>query len=116
MQMAYLTRTSRTARLKSYSKGAAKRSIVGGASAIIFFFSSRRRHTRFDCDWSSDVCSSDLNIHLITRHGDPDYVKLLDFGVAKLIGTELEKAHRTKLGAVIGTPYYMSPEDRKSVV
>src|SRR3989475_6392365 len=28
--------------------------------AIWFFFSSRRRHTRFDCDWSSDVCSSDL--------------------------------------------------------
>src|SRR5256886_8316764 len=27
-----------------------------------FFFSSRRRHTRFDCDWSSDVCSSDLHI------------------------------------------------------
>src|SRR2546430_13018694 len=26
------------------------------------FFSSRRRHTRFDCDWSSDVCSSDLVI------------------------------------------------------
>src|SRR5688572_32840651 len=28
----------------------------------VFFFSSRRRHTRFDCDWSSDVCSSDLEI------------------------------------------------------
>src|SRR2546430_5851384 len=27
---------------------------------IFFFFTSRRRHTRFDCDWSSDVCSSDL--------------------------------------------------------
>src|SRR2546430_17020083 len=27
---------------------------------FLFFFSSRRRHTRFDCDWSSDVCSSDL--------------------------------------------------------
>src|SRR6201996_3865374 len=27
-----------------------------------FFFSSRRRHTRFDCDWSSDVCSSDLGL------------------------------------------------------
>src|SRR5690606_40361246 len=26
-----------------------------------FFFSSRRRHTRFSRDWSSDVCSSDLN-------------------------------------------------------
>src|SRR5260370_19018998 len=29
---------------------------------FIFFFSSRRRHTRFKCDWSSDVCSSDLDI------------------------------------------------------
>src|SRR5260221_8761701 len=26
-----------------------------------FFFSSRRRHTRSLCDWSSDVCSSDLD-------------------------------------------------------
>src|SRR5256886_16905864 len=32
--------------------------------SIFFFFSSRRRHTRFDCDWSSDVCSSDLNLAL----------------------------------------------------
>src|SRR5256886_7984883 len=30
------------------------------AGMWLFFFSSRRRHTRFDCDWSSDVCSSDL--------------------------------------------------------
>src|SRR5256886_8318332 len=29
-------------------------------TVMCFFFSSRRRHTRFDCDWSSDVCSSDL--------------------------------------------------------
>src|SRR5690606_40982637 len=28
----------------------------------MFFFSSRRRHTRFSRDWSSDVCSSDLNL------------------------------------------------------
>src|SRR2546430_9186126 len=35
-------------------------SMVEGS--IFFFFSSRRRHTRFDCDWSSDVCSSDLAI------------------------------------------------------
>src|SRR5688572_32253628 len=33
--------------------------ILGGR-LFFFFFSSRRRHTRFDCDWSSDVCSSDL--------------------------------------------------------
>src|SRR5579862_10028337 len=28
---------------------------------VFFFFSSRRRHTRWNCDWSSDVCSSDLH-------------------------------------------------------
>src|SRR3990167_3356758 len=31
-------------------------------SARAFFFKRRRRHTRFDCDWSSDVCSSDLGL------------------------------------------------------
>ena len=31
-----------------------------GGETVMFFFSSRRRHTRFVCDWSSDVCSSDL--------------------------------------------------------
>src|SRR5438445_8740476 len=30
--------------------------------ALVFFFSSRRRHTRYWRDWSSDVCSSDLNL------------------------------------------------------
>src|SRR6266850_2883358 len=29
---------------------------------FFFFFSSRRRHTRLQGDWSSDVCSSDLNL------------------------------------------------------
>src|SRR5688572_33221779 len=46
---------------------------------FFFFFSSRRRHTRFDCDWSSDVCSSDLRDRLRVlrasasgvRSGDP---------------------------------------------
>src|SRR2546427_2867636 len=39
--------------------------------SIFFFFSSRRRHTRFDCDWSSDVCSSDLCAKESTGHGSP---------------------------------------------
>src|SRR5688572_33414737 len=34
--------------------------VAYAVSWLFFFFSSRRRHTRFDCDWSSDVCSSDL--------------------------------------------------------
>src|SRR2546427_8751863 len=37
---------------------------------ILFFFSSRRRHTRFDCDWSSDVCSSDLVTSLLAIGAD----------------------------------------------
>src|SRR4029077_18987433 len=39
---------------------------------VFLFFSSRRRHTRFKCDWSSDVCSSDL-------------IASLKFDAAKLI-------------------------------
>src|SRR5260221_8149927 len=39
---------------------------------LFFFFSSRRRHTRSLCDWSSDVCSSDLLLHPvgIDSHSD----------------------------------------------
>src|SRR5260370_24387790 len=37
-----------------------------------FFFSSRRRHTRFKCDWSSDVCSSDLLARDLCAAGKPD--------------------------------------------
>src|SRR5882762_2800170 len=33
---------------------------MSACNCFYFFFSSRRRHTRFKCDWSSDVCSSDL--------------------------------------------------------
>src|SRR2546430_10873665 len=39
---------------------------------LAFFFSSRRRHTRFDCDWSSDVCSSDL-----TQNADKEKIENL---------------------------------------
>src|SRR5689334_23762936 len=34
---------------------------VSALGVLFFFFSSRRRHTRWNCDWSSDVCSSDLD-------------------------------------------------------
>src|SRR5580693_9998978 len=39
-------------------------------SMRFFFFSSRRRHTWWNCDWSSDVCSSDLVILIGRRVGD----------------------------------------------
>src|SRR5689334_24353903 len=41
---------------------------------FFFFFSSRRRHTRWNCDWSSDVCSSDLSLPpggKLVQHRDP---------------------------------------------
>src|SRR5260370_37408891 len=52
-----------------------------------FFFSSRRRHTRFKCDWSSDVCSSDLdwpvkpNPPFIPGHEGVGYVAAVGAGV-----------------------------------
>src|SRR5258707_9448298 len=42
------------------------------STRLIFFFSSRRRHTRYWRDWSSDVCSSDLQLQLAVFHRGPD--------------------------------------------
>src|SRR5690242_69227 len=39
---------------------------------LLFFFSSRRRHTRLTCDWSSDVCSSDLDEDADDHQGGND--------------------------------------------
>src|SRR2546430_13064702 len=81
---------------------------------IFFFFSSRRRHTRFDCDWSSDVCSSDL------------LVGLTPFPVTPALGLSPTKSASPafpatgeslvqidKFGDLI---FYIPPADRKSVV
>src|SRR5690242_21639325 len=43
---------------------------------FFFFFSSRRRHTRLTCDWSSDVCSSDLA--QLRRHPPTDQLRRPD--------------------------------------
>src|SRR5205085_8941131 len=48
-----------------------------------FFFSSRRRHTRFDCDWSSDVCSSDLPAKKIAEFAE-------SAGLKSTVGSNLE--------------------------
>src|SRR5256885_3075463 len=46
----------------SKAKTEQRRSWISSYSVFLFFFfSSRRRHTRLQGDWSSDVCSSDLN-------------------------------------------------------
>src|SRR2546430_4553459 len=51
----------------------------------LFFFSSRRRHTRFDCDWSSDVCSSDLT-QVTTALAEQQPVISVDTKKKELVG------------------------------
>jgi tRNA A-37 threonylcarbamoyl transferase component Bud32 len=48
------------------------------------------------------------NIMLLTKHGDPDFVKILDFGLAKMF--QEGSVSLTAAGVVLGTPQYMSPE------
>src|SRR5260370_11046785 len=49
---------------------------------FFFFFSSRRRHTRFKCDWSSDVCSSDLDaVTIALQYAGIPFEKVWDFEV-----------------------------------
>ena len=51
------------------------------------------------------------NVFLLNHPDSPDYVKVLDFGIAKLLGAQLGNAgHHTVMGTVLGTPAYMSPE------
>jgi serine/threonine protein kinase len=50
------------------------------------------------------------NIFLVARGGSKDFVKVLDFGLAKLTDTEEKVSHKTRAGSVMGTPYYMAPE------
>src|SRR2546430_3582442 len=88
--------------------------LSGTLRCRFFFFSSRRRHTRFDCDWSSDVCSSDLDdaivILVISHEQDPHaerVIRHLDAdGQQVLLLNLTELPHRATL----------SIEDRKSVV
>src|SRR5205085_3554605 len=86
-----------------------------------FFFSSRRRHTRFDCDWSSDVCSSDLQslpklcrdvIGSALPDDDPDKTKLAMFVFAALRGMAIDQGHVAALPTTRPNP----AGDRKSVV
>src|SRR6267142_3784845 len=59
---------------------------------FFFFFSSRRRHTRLTCDWSSDVCSSDLaTLALSDLHvGDVVRVEGTLQAAGKVLASEIE--------------------------
>src|SRR5699024_12213214 len=70
------------------------------ASRDFFFFSSRRRHTRSKRDWSSDVCSSDLQI--VSSGPDSEWEQI-KYGYIKMILTAKEYIY-------IQTPYFIPDE------
>src|SRR2546430_7945322 len=94
---------------------------VNGAvlGVFCFFFSSRRRHTRFDCDWSSDVCSSDL---LCQQFGIPIVLLVADFAGAvdqTALGRaviSLKQAAQWAAGFDVRLALEFRSSDRKSVV
>src|SRR2546421_1097780 len=85
----------------------------------IFFFSSRRRHTRSDRDWSSDVCSSDLERGvLVAQLGAADQRVH-----ARQQFRQIERLGEVVVGAALEAPdprlqlvARREQEDRKSVV
>ena len=56
------------------------------------------------------------NVFLVDRRGDPSFVKVVDFGVSKIERPDGGTAPLalTKQGTVVGTPYYMSPEQAQA--
>src|SRR6266480_7145436 len=72
---------------------------------FFFFFSSRRRHTRLTCDWSSDVCSSDLGLPAalalkLADRARPVACVLGDGGFAMAMA-EIETGTRLGLGVTV---------------
>src|SRR5688572_31059693 len=69
----------------------------------MLFFSSRRRHTRFDCDWSSDVCSSDLTDYAKTNFSSANPIDLRAF--LTIVGTRSGTTVRVRPSTrVLGAP------------
>src|SRR5256886_4098761 len=85
---------------------------------FLFFFSSRRRHTRFDCDWSSDVCSSDLLVYPAAKVDPRVNPKLMQ---AATIAQERAHAHSKSrcwhyVKEALLASGVIDSRDRKSVV
>src|SRR5256885_12094075 len=82
---------------------------------FFFFFSSRRRHTRLQGDWSSDVCSSDLEGHHLAAAGAHlEQAHVFGPGAVRRIGLHAHAVGAPKAVEVVGVQ--AAQVDRKSVV
>src|SRR2546429_7073998 len=82
---------------------------------VFFFFSSRRRHTRCSRDWSSGVCSSDLNrMHVVTIDGI-GISKMVDLR-GKRVSTGRSEERRVGKGVDLGGRRIIKKKKRKKPV
>ncbi|HSZ81509.1 MAG TPA: serine/threonine-protein kinase [Polyangia bacterium] len=101
--MEYLQGEAMSDRLKREGRLDATRAMVIGAQIA----------DALDASHEHGIIHRDLkpeNIFLLQRGGSKDFVKVLDFGLAKLTQSEEKVTHKTRAGSVMGTPYYMAPE------
>src|SRR6266478_7887376 len=83
------------------------------SKVLEFFFSSRRRHTRFDCDWSSDVCSSDLFVRAPEAHSANVRARLVSRNLAA--GEEYLLQKRTSAAlAAFGRALALDPQNAQA--
>src|SRR6266480_8136665 len=84
---------------------------------FFFFFSSRRRHTRLTCDWSSDVCSSDLQQSHVGFEPRDEGFALLPAERLTWATVSLEHAHQrighSRLGRARQEPAHRRPDPKR---
>src|SRR6267142_3959221 len=76
---------------------------------FFFFFSSRRRHTRLTCDWSSDVCSSDLVRDELGRRLDLSARLDVDENLHRVVANENARGEHQRLQRRPATAHTGSP-------
>src|SRR5207302_4724903 len=90
----------------------------------VFFFSSRRRHTRFSRDWSSDVCSSDLQaaivydlFHVVAKFGREviDRVRVDETNRITRAGHPNDERTRTRRRVIKGTRWLLLRSEERRV-
>src|SRR5690625_2684135 len=74
---------------------------------FLFFFSSRRRHTRWPRDWSSDVCSSDLDGCCRGIHNHSDFLRIP--GLTHVIKIPAVISEQTRVEHVLEPSHHVNP-------